>query len=148
MAGNLARDGVDRLAHALEGWLSETSRLGSGDDITVGLLVRLREDTADLSAAGTLLPAMPDGAPTATALAPQLAVLQRRVRRQAIVITILGLALLLAGAATLLLGKAVQHEAAEAAGCTRPIPAIAHRAAGAAPLAPPGTPPKPTGTTP
>jgi hypothetical protein len=148
MAGNLARDGVDRLAHALEGWLSETSRLGSGDDITVGLLVRLREDTADLFAAGTLVPTPQDGAAVAAALAPQLAVLQRRVRRQAIVITILGLALLLAGAATFLLGKAVQHEAAEAAGCTRPPASIAHRAIGGAPLAPPGTPPKPTGTTP
>lgn len=41
IAVHLGQQGPDRLAHSLQGWLAETTKLGSGDDITVGLLACL-----------------------------------------------------------------------------------------------------------
>lgn len=37
-------DGPDSVEHELEGWLEEASRLGSGDDVTLGVLFRTREN--------------------------------------------------------------------------------------------------------
>ena len=39
----IRQDGIEGVAHNLEGWLSEASELGSGDDITLGGLCRTPE---------------------------------------------------------------------------------------------------------
>jgi serine/threonine protein phosphatase PrpC len=39
--GLIRQEGVDQVRDNLEAWLTETSRLGSGDDITLGLICRL-----------------------------------------------------------------------------------------------------------
>ncbi len=37
----IRQEGLDQVQDSLEAWLTETSRLGSGDDITLGLICRL-----------------------------------------------------------------------------------------------------------
>lgn len=65
-------DGFDAVCAGLPAWLEETSRLGSGDDITVGLVYRLPvEDapagTSDLP--GQMESAVPPAGPAAPAMA-------------------------------------------------------------------------------
>jgi serine/threonine protein phosphatase PrpC len=64
IAVHLGQQGPDRLAHSLQGWLAETTKLGSGDDITVGLL-------ACLDGRITALPATPKAAPTPQPVQPK-----------------------------------------------------------------------------
>ena len=44
LLGIIRTDGLDKVNENLETWLTETSKAGSGDDITLGILCRM--DTA------------------------------------------------------------------------------------------------------